>query len=479
MPAIEPVGDPEQPGDPADQRLVIGRQGRKGRIGLLGPAAAVVAADQRHERAFAGAEADAVGVHDQLVAVAVVALVTHELPDIVQDAGGLEDVAFFRRAPHCLADLVHQREGEEADLLHVLAVRAAPVGELPHQLHRIHRRRRGGRRAHHLPQQSLPQAIGADRHTAGVEAFEQRGDDSQPGQDDVGPLRIEPRDAPALQGGARREPFQQVLHLGHRDLDAVHRLGGVAAPPGHRHPAEVGEGPARSDDPCAGPRPLGQLPREALPEVLAERADLAVLRPRAGDELLGQPDGAVRQRSAELDQAVDGADQLEAPAADVGDEGLGIVEPEMVADGAVGELGLVFGADDLEGEADLVAHPADELGAVLRLAHRGGGHRRDAGGAPPPGHVRHAAECRERAFDGLGVEPPGGGEPLGQPGLGLDLVDRCQPGRRVVGRRSGAGSSSSPRRSRRVSLAPPGPARVTAAALEPARPRRPHLRRDA
>ena len=62
--------------------------------------------------------------------------------------------------------------------------------------------------------------------------------------------------------------------------------------------------------------------------------------PVAGEVQLGQADGAERERDGELDQAVHRADQLEAPAPDVGHQRALARQPEMVGDGTVGQRGL-------------------------------------------------------------------------------------------------------------------------------------------
>ena len=94
----------------------------------------------------------------------------------------------------------------------------------------------------------------------------------------------------------------------------------------------------------------------------------------------------------ELDQAVHCADQLQAPAADIRHEGALAGEREVVRHRAVGEGGLGLGIDDAEGNVQLLAHPADEPGAVFGLPHRGGGHRGDPPHAPSLADLAHPAE---------------------------------------------------------------------------------------
>ena len=77
--------------------------------------------------------------------------------------------------------------------------------------------------------------------------------------------------------------------------------------------------------------------------------------------------------------AVDGADQFEAAAADIGDDGAGLVEPEVMGHRAIREPRLGFGVDDFEGDAELGSDPVGEGLAVLRFTDGGGGDGCQAG----------------------------------------------------------------------------------------------------
>jgi hypothetical protein len=144
------------------------------------------------------------------------------------------------------------------------------------------------------------------------------------------------------------------------------------------------------------------------------------------------PHGAERQRDRGLDQAIDRADELEAAAADVGDDGAGSVHPEMVGHRAPREGGLGLGVDDAQRDAELVAHPLDEILAVGGLAHGGSGDGGDAADAAALADHAHAGEPGHRAFHGGRVEVPGGGDTLGEAGLVLHLVHDGEAGAGIV-----------------------------------------------
>ena len=95
-------------------------------------------------------------------------------------------------------------------------------------------------------------------------------------------------------------------------------------------------------------------------DVLAELLDLLARGAVAGQVELGEPHRAEGKRQGQLDQAVHRADQLEAAAADVGDEGPLAGQPEVVGHGAVRERRLGLRVDDPERDVELLPDPADE-----------------------------------------------------------------------------------------------------------------------
>ncbi len=138
---------------------------------------------------------------------------------------------------------------------------------------------------------------------------------------------------------------------------------------------------------------------------------------------LGEAHRAEGEGQGLLDQAVHRADQLEAPAADVGDQGPLTGEGEVMGDRAVGQRGLGFGVDDAEGDVELLPDPAHEPRPVLRLAHRGGGDRGDPPDVPSLAHLAHPAQGLDGPVHGRLVEAAGVGEAGREARLVLQLVD--------------------------------------------------------
>ena len=189
------------------------------------------------------------------------------------------------------------------------------------------------------------------------------------------------------------------------------------------------------------PEPMMVAPVHSLP---ADRAlELpAHLAPQVGHFLvggalpgevqLGEPHRAERQREGELDQAVHRADQLEAAAADVGDEGPLAGQMEVVRHRPVAERRLGFGVDDPERDVQLLAHPADEPGPVLGLPHRGGGHRRDPADAAALADLAHPGRAPGAPGPSRLLEAAGAGEPRREAGVVLELVDDGEAGGGIV-----------------------------------------------
>ena len=421
MAAVEAVGHPEQAAQPVHHRLV--RRREHGVFGVLLPrtGAAVVAADERHQPTLARRQPHPLGVGDELVAVLVVLAVAHELPDVVQQPGRLQQQPLLGLAAQLVGQLIEELEGQVAHLLHVPPVALAPLGELPEQPERI------GRadllRSRHLQQQPLAEPERAHGDRARPHPVEQLGRDRQAGQDDVRALGVESRDLAPLLGGAARQPVDELLHLGGGDAHAVHRVArGLAAPRLH-HPAEAGEGAAGADDHRRRPGPPRDAALELLPDVGAQLRDLPVRGAVAWEMELGEAHRAEGQRRGELDQAVDRADQLQAPAADVSHQGALAGQSEVVGDRAVGQCRLGLRVDDAERDVELLAHAADEPGAVLRLPHGRGGDGGDALHPPPLADLAHAGQRLERALDGRVVEAACRGQSRREAGLVLELVD--------------------------------------------------------
>ncbi len=310
------------------------------------------------------------------------------------------------------------------------AVALAALDELAEQPERIRRGDLLGPR--HLQQQPLAQAERAHRQRSRPYPVQQLGRDRQAGQDDIGALGAQARHLAALLRRPAREPVDELLHLGRRDVHAVHAVAHRLAPPRLDHAPQAGEGPAGSDHHGRRPRAC----RDAAPELLAhvgpEALDLLVRAPLAREVQLGETDRAERQGHRQLDQPVHGADQLEAAAADVGDQRALPGQAEVVGDRAVGERRLGLGIDDPERNVELLAHPPDEPGAVLRFADGRGGDGGDALHPAPLADLAHAGQGLHGALDGGLVQAAGPGESRREAGLVLELVDDLEAGGGIV-----------------------------------------------
>ena len=96
----------------------------------------------------------------------------------------------------------------------------------------------------------------------------------------------------------------------------------------------------------------------------------------------------------------------------------------------VDEPRLLLAREDVRPEADLAAHLVQELLAVLRLAHGGGGRGQELVHALGVGQALVLAQRVQAPSHGLGGEPAAGERALAQPHhllLALDQVEAARP----------------------------------------------------
>jgi hypothetical protein len=121
---------------------------------------------------------------------------------------------------------------------------------------------------------------------------------------------------------------------------------------------------------------------------------------------IDQPEAAKRQGRGIAELAFAHVDQLEAAAAKIADETVGVVNAGDHANG--GKLGLLGAGKHPDRHFDDALCLSDELGTVLGFARRCRGDRLDSGHAHLVDQRAEAAERPERTRHGVGAEPPGG-----------------------------------------------------------------------
>ena len=188
-----------------------------------------------------------------------------------------------------------------------------------------------------------------------------------------------------------------------------HRIGGAFH-------VQTGDGAPRSahqiDALVMGAHDLGQ-PRHHLLDVLAQ----SVL---AAGYLL-QPERPQRRRHPLADLAVRDLGQFHRVAADVADQAPGIGPSQQHPLGRQARLFLAV--DDMHADAGFAFDAGLKGGAVLGLAHRGGGHAGQGLDPHAPSQRGKALQGGKAPLDPLGVQAAGLGHPGAQPGHDLFVVE--------------------------------------------------------
>ena len=176
----------------------------------------------------------------------------------------------------------------------------------------------------------------------------------------------------------------------------------------------------------------GRVRVHDLPHVGDEAPLVARAQGVAEHESLGHPQDAELLGYRPFHLRPRPHDQLHAAAPDVQHRRAPALEVHAVERGQVDEPGLLLSRHDLRVEADLAGHPLQEVLAVGRLAHGGGGDHQQL---VDPVHVREPlvlAQGVEPAPHGGGGKPAARERPLAEPHHLLLAVDDVEPARAAL-----------------------------------------------
>ena len=178
----------------------------------------------------------------------------------------------------------------------------------------------------------------------------------------------------------------QRLGAGGRVGDAGDRLGRAGRRDGDLEPVLVDVALEVAED-------ARTYSRHAAIDVVADVA--------AGEEAVGEPDGAELEAAGGQRLAPLAEQQLGRAAADVDEEHPLVEHRHRLQHAEVDQPGLLGAGDDLDVDARLVACPVEEDVGVGRLAHGAGGDGAQRG-AVAVGDAAHPAQAGDAAVDGFG-----------------------------------------------------------------------------
>ncbi len=364
--------------------------------------------------------------------------VAQERADVVEEGGVLEQFALLR-AEAMQARRAGGVEELECESRHLAGVRLVE--------------RRGARELQHAPlaharavrqlvlpgagevveQEALAQAAVVEGHDRlDAEVLRERVEDGGAGDDDVGPRRREPRQGTPLVGGHRAQALRHRAQVLARERLVPCRHAVVEQ--ARRHAGEVHDGARGAVGGGLGPAHVAQgvLRREA--HVVLEGFVGVGAVPAVGVRLrtlAGQADGAQRDRLDDVGAAAVAHGDLGAAAADVDDQ-RAPVDVHAAEQAEVDEPGFLPAGDHVHLQPGRLAHEADEVLRVARLARRRRRDGHEAVGAVSAREVGEPRAHRRRALHRRGLQVPHVAELALAEADGLLLHAEHRPG--VVGR---------------------------------------------
>ena len=250
-------------------------------------------------------------------------------------------------------------------------------------------------------------------------------DHQHPGDDDVGPFRVEAGDRAAGLLVLAGEHRQQVNDLRVEHLVVVDRVELLLAQR-HRHAADAGHRPPGADQRLDRQLIAGESGAQHLAHVFAQPLQVGVINRVVGEVLLGEDHGAEFHGVDFVDVVTDHGDDLDAAAADVDQQGAPAAEIEVVAGAARREVGLLLAADDADGDAGGRGHRRQEFLAVGRPAHRAGGHRLDGADGEPVEDLLHPLQGLQGPVPGRRLDAAAGGQPFAEAHRRLFVVEDAE-----------------------------------------------------
>ena len=256
-----------------------------------------------------------------------------------------------------------------------------------------------------VEQHALAQGIVADDEPLHPEHVDDLFEQQSTGQDDVGPLGIEPRNLAPLGHGVRLgQTGGDPPDVIGAELVTIPALGRIAAAKGDGDLGD-GLGRARAGDGDLEFQLLGFVGErhQHRAHIAAARAEGRWVEAVGGEEPVREPHRTELQAARRSGFALVAEQQLGRPAADVEEEQGPVEHRHRLQHAEMDESSLLDPGDHLHAHACLGLGPVQKLVVVLGLAHRTGGdrsHRRPVA----VGHLAEAVQGRHAPVDGVGRE---------------------------------------------------------------------------
>lgn len=377
---VEAFGKAKNASQHADGVATVLRQPAEFGVRLLGHGLSMVAGDKRDDRDLFRIEAPQASVRDQVVRMAVVPLVADVMTNVMQDGGILEPLAFGRPELMPGGRRIENHESQPPNLIDMRGVVAAALSQLDHTATPDVRVPLGGPDVGGIPpdvvqDQPLAQREVRQRNFGRAEMVDQRVQEDGADSGQVGTPRIQTGNRHTLGDRQRGQPLAQSMEVSRRHTQVSDVVGRTAAP--DRQRAERADRARTTDDPFEAAGLELAKERSCLLADVAHEAALAPSRQWIRiAESLGQPERPELEAPGHVEPERGAQRDLRAASTDVDHDRSMTADANGVGRGHVDESGFLGARDHPNPDTDFAAGPANEVAAVLGLAH-GTGRRGD------------------------------------------------------------------------------------------------------
>jgi hypothetical protein len=372
--AIEAFGDPQDRRQRSDDTSTLARQAAVAFVVPLRRGLAMVARNQRDRLYLLRVEAAQIPILDQVVRMAMMALVADVDADVVQDGRVLEPFALPIGQAVNAARLIEQRGREARHLCRMLGPVVAPFRELddappPHVGIAIRLRNLLPVARDVVEDESFAKRQVAQRQVGRVDAPHDRVEQDRAGHGEIGAPRLESWNAEASLEVERRHLLAQPMQVLRGDSPIPQLCVRRSSVGGDRHGAKAEDRAGRSDEPVESRSgDVVEVVADFLFDVTDELPFVARLDRIALDIPFGQPDDADLEAPSHLNLGAGAARDLDAAAADVHYARDLARDADAVCRREVYQSRFFRAGDDTRPDAGLLRHGVEELAAVLGLA---------------------------------------------------------------------------------------------------------------
>ena len=376
--AVEAFGEPHHRREPLDRLAQRSLQLAVPVVRFLRRRLPVVARDERDDLDLLRVESAQVAVLDQIVRMAVMALVADVDADVVQQRAVLQPFPLAVGEPVHAARLIEDVQRQPRDLLRVLRPVPAPLAEFDDAAAAdvgiaLDLADAGAVAVDVVEHDALAQGEVAEREPIGAEPADNRVEEDRAGHREIRAARIHARRRQAFFDVRFDEVFSQAVQGLGADAKVAQIFGRLAVV-GRRHQAQAEDRAGRPDHAIeALADNLVDVGAHLAVEVLDQPALVAAAQRIALDEPFGEPDDPDLEAAPERQAAAVPSVISTLPPPMSTTTAVVAADVDAVAGGQVDEARFFRAGDHADADAGLPVDLGDEVAAVVGFARRAGG----------------------------------------------------------------------------------------------------------